>query len=275
MTSADLGSQATPADCSVRLADSAEMAVAVEIAREGAALALAWFENPDLAVTQKPDGSPVSNADRDTETLLRERLREAFPGDAIIGEEHGELFGTSGRAWVIDPIDGTKAFTQGVPLFATLVALVDDSGPAIGVIALPALSETVWAGRGLGVYRNAEPCHVSNRRNVVGAYLSTSGTDYWPPEALAAVLTSRLHVRTWGDAYGYALVATGRAEAMVDPLANPWDLAAVAVIITEAGGTFSSFDGTTGPDTWRSGSGVATNGHLHESVLGLWRASSA
>ncbi len=251
-------------------ADPEETELAVQIAREAGALALSRFRRPALAVEHKADGSPVTAADRDAETLIRRRLADAFADDAIVGEEHGSAAGISGRTWVVDPIDGTKAFTQGVPLFATLVSLVDDEGPAIGVIDLPALGETVWAGRGLGAFCNGEPCTVSERRSIEGAYLTTSGTDYWPPEALAAVIASPLHVRTWGDAYGYALVATGRAEAMVDPEAFEWDLAGVSVIVAEAGGVFSSFGGSVGPQAWQSGSGFASNGHLHEALLGLW-----
>jgi len=251
-------------------ADPSEAELAVEIAREAGALALSRFRNPDLSVDLKADGSPVTAADRDAETLVRGRLGAAFADDAILGEEHGTVSGISGRTWIIDPIDGTKAFTQGVPLWSTLVSLVDEEGPLIGVIDLPALGETVWAGRGLGAFCNGEPCSVSERSSIDGAYLMTSGTDYWPPGALAAVIASPLHVRTWGDAYGYALVATGRAEAMVDPEAFAWDVAGVSLIVAEAGGTFSSFAGSGGPHAWQSGSGFASNGLLHDAVLGLW-----
>jgi histidinol-phosphatase len=247
-----------------------EMRLAVQIAREAGRLTLDWFRNPDLDVDKKTDGSPVTIADLTAETFMRERLADAFPDDGVMGEEHEDTVGTSGRTWVIDPIDGTKAFTKGVPLYSNLLALVDADGPAVGVINLPALGETVWAGRGLGAFHNGEPCHVSDHPTLEGGYVCTSGFGYWPPTALQAVIDSPAIFRTWGDAYGYALVATGRAEAMIDPLANPWDVAPVAVIIPEAGGTYTTFSGTAGPDAWRTGSGVATNGAVHSELLDLW-----
>ena len=247
------------------------VATAVEIARAAGDLTLEWYRDASLAVDHKGDGSPVTAADLAAETLMRDRLRERFPDDAVMGEEHTDTGGTSGRTWVIDPIDGTKAFTKGVPLYSNLLALVDEHGPAIGVINLPALGETIWAGRGRGAHLNGEPCRVSDHVGLAGAYAMTSGFGYWPTEALTAVLDSPVVFRTWGDAYGYALVATGRAEAMIDPLANPWDVAPMAVIIPEAGGHYSTFDGEAGPDAWKTGSGVATNGSCHDALLGLWR----
>ncbi|MEZ5246797.1 MAG: inositol monophosphatase family protein [Acidimicrobiales bacterium] len=251
--------------------DETLVATAVEIARAAGELTLGWFRTTALSVDHKADGSPVTAADLAAETLIREQLRDRFPADAVIGEEHQDTTGTSGRTWVIDPIDGTKAFTKGVPLYSNLLALVDEHGPAVGVINLPALGETVWAGRGRGAFLNGEPCRVSDQATLDGAYAMTSGFGYWPDDALRAVLRSPMVFRTWGDAYGYALVATGRAEAMIDPLANPWDVAPMAVIIPEAGGRYSTFDGDDGPDAWRTGSGVGTNGAVHDALLGLWR----
>lgn len=253
-------------------ADPALVDHAVQIARAAGELTLRWFRHADLAVDHKGDGSPVTEADLAAETLMRNELASAFPDDAIIGEEHPDAAGTSGRTWVIDPLDGTKAFTKGVPLYSNLLALVDEHGPAIGVINLPALGETVWAGRGLGAFHNGTPCRVSDHASLPGAYAMTSGFGYWPPDALEAVLASPVVLRTWGDAYGYSLVATGRAEAMIDPLANPWDVAPIAVIIPEAGGRYSTFAGDDGPDAWRTGSGVGTNGAIHADLLGLWGA---
>ncbi|GJM37885.1 MAG: histidinol-phosphatase [Acidimicrobiales bacterium] len=244
---------------------------AVEIARAAGALTLEWFRRADLAVDLKFDGSPITAADLAAETFIRGELAAAYPDDAVIGEEHADAEGTSGRTWVIDPIDGTKAFTKGVPLYSNLLALVDEHGPAVGVINLPALGETVWAGRGLGAFLDGDPCRVSDHATLDGAYVCTSEFGYWPPEHLQAILARPVQFRTWGDAYGYSLVASGRAEAMIDPLANPWDVAPVAVIIAEAGGRFSGFDGHTGPDAWQRGSGVATNGAVHDELLAVWR----
>lgn len=251
-------------------ADPATLDDAVRIARAAGELTLDWFRRADLTVDRKGDGSPVTAADLAAETLMRDELAAAYPADALVGEEHPDADGTSGRTWVIDPIDGTKAFTRGVPLYANLLALVDEHGPAIGVVNLPALGETVWAGRGLGAFHDGRPCRVSAHASLDGAYVMTSGFGYWPTDALDAVLASPAVFRTWGDAYGYSLVATGRAEAMIDPLANPWDVAPIAVIIPEAGGRYTTFDGMDGPDAWRTGSGVATNGAVHADLLALW-----
>ena len=212
----------------------------------------------------------MTAADLAAEARVRERLAATHPGDGIIGEEDDDVEGSTGRRWVVDPIDGTKAFMKGVPLYATLIALIDDHGPAVGVIHLPALGETIAAGRGLGCTFNGAPCRVSGHDTLDGAYATTSGLGYWPSAALQRVLDSDVVFRTWGDAYGYALVATGRAEAMIDPLANPWDIAPMAVIIPEAGGRFSNFDGVERPDSWNRNSGVATNGILHDDLIGLF-----
>ena len=256
-------------------AHDADLAFAIELARSAGATTLDLFQHSSLQVDHKGDGSPVTAADLAAETHVRERLAAAFPGDGIVGEEHDDVESTTGRTWVVDPIDGTKAFTKGVPLYATLIAMIDEHGPAIGVIHLPGLDETVAAGRGLGATWNGAPCRASDHMGLDGAYVMTSGFSYWPDDTLASVLDSPAILRTWGDAYGYALVATGRAEAMVDPLANPWDVAPMAVIIPEAGGTFSGFDGTSGPDAWQCGSGVATNGAIHADLLGAWGAQLA
>ncbi len=239
---------------------------AVALAREAGRLTLQWFRSSDLAVDRKGDGTPVTAADRAGERLVRERLAATHPDDAVVGEEEADTEGTSGRRWIIDPIDGTKAFTHGVPLYTTLLAYEDEHGSAIGVIDIPALGETVYAGRGLGCFCNDTPARVSERDRLRGAYLTTSGFDYWEADALMAAHASGMIMRTWGDGYGYALVATGRVEAMVDPVASPWDVAAMPVIIGEAGGRFTDFAGAARIE---GGSGLATNGKLHDEVLAV------
>jgi histidinol phosphatase-like enzyme (inositol monophosphatase family) len=239
---------------------------AVALARAAGKLTLDWFRSVDLAVDRKGDGTPVTAADRAAERFVREQLAATHPNDAVVGEEEADTEGSSGRRWIVDPIDGTKAFTHGVPLYSTLLAFEDEHGSAIGVIDLPALGETVYAGRGLGCFCNGTPATVSRRDRLRGSYLTTSGFDYWTEHALAAVRASGLFMRTWGDGYGYALVATGRVEAMVDPIAAAWDVAAMPVIIGEAGGAFTDFAGATRVD---GGSGLATNGALHAEVLEL------
>jgi histidinol-phosphatase len=248
--------------------DPSLLDTAVAIATEAGELTLRWFRSDSLVVDRKGDGTPVTEADRAAEALVRARLREAFPDDGVLGEEEDEHVGTSGRRWIVDPIDGTKAFTRGVPLYTTLLAVEDEHGVAAGVIVVPALQERVWAGRGLGCFHDGRPCRVSSVDRVDEAYLTTSGYSYWPEPMLLAAQRSGMTMRTWGDGYGYLLVATGRVDVMVDPTVRPYDIAAMPVILEEAGGRFTALDGREGYD---HGSGVATNGVLHDAVLGLLR----
>ncbi|MDH3707486.1 MAG: histidinol phosphate phosphatase [Acidimicrobiia bacterium] len=243
-----------------------EVTFAVEVARDAGAVTKQWFGAADLDIEHKQDGSPVTEADREAELLIRERIEGRFPDDAIVGEEFADRPGTSGRTWVLDPIDGTKSFTHGVPLFATLIALIDEQGPAIGVIDLPVLGETVWAGRGLGCHHNGNPASVAGCDAIQGSWLMTSGLRVWRGAAIDRLVAAGVHIRTWADAYGYFLVATGQVDAMVDPVANVWDLAAPAVIVAEAGGTFTDLEGRFRAD---GGSGVATAGTIHDDLLRL------
>ncbi len=250
-------------------ANPSDVDLCVAIAKEAGQATLSWFNKRSYSIEQKADGSPVTAADLAIETLIRERLAEAYPSDSVLGEEHPESSGNTDREWIIDPIDGTRAFIKGVPLFANLIALVDAHGPAVGVINLPALNETVWAGRGLGTHFNGASCQVNNHAGLTNAFVCTSGFSYWPDIPFQAMVGSGIRLRTWGDAYGYALVATGRAEAMIDPEAFAWDLAPIATIISEAGGTFTNFDGASGTNTWRCGSAIASNGVVHQDLLAL------
>jgi len=243
---------------------------AVSIAREAGELTLGWFQAPGIDVMRKTDGSPVTAADREAERLLRDRIAVVHPDDSVIGEEEDDRSGSSGQTWILDPIDGTESFIRGVPLYGTLVALVDEHGPAVGVLNLPALDECIWAGRGGGCFANGHPARVSKRTDLSGACVVTSGVDYWPSTTVVDELVEReVIIRTWGDAYGYALVATGRADAMVDPVVNRWDVAAMPTILAEAGGVFSDF---TGAVTDTGGTALATNQSLHPLLLGLLTA---
>ena len=206
----------------------------------------------------------MTAADKAAERFLREEIARRFPGDAVVGEEEADTAGASGRTWIIDPIDGTKAFTHGVPLYCNLLAIEDVQGGAVGVINLPALGETVYAGRGLGCFVNGRPARVSTRDRLAGSYLSATGFDYWSDPMVAAARASGAAMRTWGDGYGYALVATGRIDAMCDPVVARWDVAPMPVIMAEAGGRFTDLDGGVGSG---GGSGLATNGLLHDQWL--------
>lgn len=238
--------------------------VAVELATAAGLLTLEWFRSSSLEVVRKADGTPVTQADQAAERFLRQQIAERFPTDAIVGEEEDDVPGTSGRTWILDPIDGTKAFTHGVPLYTNLVAVNDGQGPAVGVINMPALGEIVYAGRGLGCFVNGEPTRVSDRTRIEGSYLTSCGFDYWSDEMLAVARDSGAALRTWGDGYGYALVATGRVEAMCDPEVALWDVAPMPVILAEAGGRFTDLDGVADPGR---GTGLASNGHLHDAWL--------
>ncbi len=250
-------------------ADAGLLEEAVELARQAGDLTLDWFQQRSLTVDTKADRTPVTAADRAAERLVRDHLTLHHPADGIIGEEEGVTAGSSVRRWVVDPIDGTYGFIHGVPLYSTLLAVLDEHGPVVGVIHLPALGETVYAGRGLGCFRLGpdgvtERMAVSSHRALQGAAVMTSGIDNWAPHELTAVHEAGARLRTWGDGYGYALVACGRVEAMVDPEVSVWDLAPMPVILSEAGGRFTTIDGRS--DLW-GGSGVASNGLLHEALL--------
>jgi histidinol phosphatase-like enzyme (inositol monophosphatase family) len=249
--------------------DTSLLDEAAALARAAGDLTLRWFREEELAIEHKGDGTPVTEADRAAERFLREELAARHPNDAVIGEEEPYAAGTSGRTWVIDPIDGTKSFTHGVPLYSNLLALYDDHGCAVGVINLPGLGETVYAGRGLGCFADGRPTRVSTRSSLDGGCVCTSGLGPWTQRQLDAMRTTGALFRTWGDGYGFALVATGRADAMVDPRVAVWDLGPVPVIIREAGGRYTDLTGgddvVLDPD--RVSSSVASNGMVHDELL--------
>jgi histidinol-phosphatase len=246
--------------------ERARLDEAVELARAAGRQTLRWFQSSTLHVETKGDGSPVTEADRAAERLLRTAIHDRYPADSVVGEEESDHRGSSANRWVLDPIDGTKAFTHGVPLYSNLLAYFDEHGPAIGVINLPALGETVYAARGLGCFVNGTPCQVSATTSLDDAYVCTSGLNNWPADRLAD-FASTVKLRTWGDGYGYALVATGRVDAMVDPEVAYYDIAAMLTILPEAGGRFSDL---TGAVTATGGSGLGSNGVLHDALLARW-----
>ena len=235
-------------------------------------MTLDYWRRPDLIVEGKSDGTEVTAADRGAEAVARQLIGEHFPDDAILGEEDGLVGGSSGRTWIVDPIDGTFGFVRGVPLYATLVALVDQEGPVVGVIHLPALRRTIWAGRGQGCFDNGRVARVNSNSSVQGALVCTSDWAAASPEQIAAVRASGARMRTWGDAYGYAMVAAGEAEAMVDPICSAWDLAPMPVILAEAGGRFTDLEGN---NSFDSGNGLATNGLIHQPLLDVLAGRTA
>ena len=246
---------------------------AVELTKEAGRRTLTRFRSDDLAIESKGDGTPVTEADRDAEAFIRKELASTHPDDGILGEEEDSVEGTSGRRWIIDPIDGTKAFMRGVPLYTNLTALEDEHGWAVSVINMPAIDECVYAGRGLGCFQDDR--HGEGRAARVGPrgatpFLMASGYTRWDETALLNVKRAGWALRTWGDGFGYALVATGRADAMVDPAAALWDVAPMPLIMTEAGGRFTTIDGGELSSADHAvASGVATNGEGHDELLAL------
>lgn len=246
---------------------------AVTVARDAGDITRRYFRQ-SLAVERKADGSFVTNADREAERLIRERIEKTFPDDGILGEEEDERPGTSARRWIIDPLDGTYSFVHGVPLFGVLIGLEMEAEPMLGVVNLPVLDELVYAARGLGCFWNGESARVSATESLSEALLLA--TDFGSceshgfgraAEALQRKVSAR---RTWGDCYGHILVATGRADVMLDPVMNVWDCAALLPILEEAGGTFTNWQGRR---TIHGGNAVSTNSSLYDQVIETIRNS--
>ncbi len=243
-------------------------------ARAAGQLTLDYFRR-DVRIDRKADGSPVTIADREAEQLLRDQIARAFPDDSIVGEEYPETRGSSGFRWILDPIDGTKSYICGVPLYGTLVGVEREGSSEIGVIYMPGLDECVYAQRGFGAWHERggaapQQARASSCARLAQGLLVTSQVDsfaqrnawfvYQQLEKAASI------TRTWGDCYGYLLVATGRAAVMIDPQMNLWDAAAVQPILEEAGGTFTDWQGQ---PTITSGEGIGTNGHVLPEVLAV------
>ncbi|HEY3500899.1 MAG TPA: inositol monophosphatase family protein [Polyangiaceae bacterium] len=244
---------------------------AVESAQLAGSFTLGFF-NASPPVELKADRTPVTAADRGAEERLRQRIERAFPTHGIVGEEFGEKAGTAPARWILDPIDGTYSFICGVPLYAVLIGFEWEGEAVAGVIHLPALQETVYAARGLGCRWNGRPAHVSNVRDLSEARLVFASAKFARkhgkgPE-FERLLAACGNDRGFPDAYGYALVATGRAEIAADPVMALWDTAALYPVITEAGGTLTDWRGTA---THKAPEAIATNGALLEPVLATLR----
>jgi histidinol-phosphatase len=257
---------------------SQRLTLACEVAKAAGEHTLKSFQRDGLQVDLKQDATPVTIADREAEQLIREQITKSFPADGILGEEFSEKSGTSGWRWIIDPIDGTKSFIHGVPLYAVLIGVVFQEQSRIGVIHLPPLGQTVYAAIGQGAWQDRagqsrQPIRVSQKKSLADGLFLTSGVSGFHKRGAWSAFeqftkTAKL-TRTWGDAYGYMLVATGEAEAMVDPQMSIWDAAALLPILQEAGGTFTDWQGR---PTIAGGEGIATNGLVLEEVLNIVRA---
>jgi histidinol-phosphatase len=243
----------------------------VHLAREAGAITEGYFKGT-LSPARKADNSFVTVADREAERHLRNSIEQVFPDDAILGEEEGEKQGASGRRWIIDPIDGTYSFVHGVPLYGVMIGLEVDREPVLGVVNLPALNEIIYAASGLGCIWNDKAARVSSTSTLDQALLlatdfsAKSGDRFG--SALEALRLKANASRTWGDCFGHVLVATGRADVMLDPVMNIWDCAALLPIIEEAGGTFTDWHGRR---TISGGNAISTNGVLFPEVMEMIR----
>ncbi len=245
--------------------------VAIRAAHEAGELALQYFDQ-DIAVEWKADESPVTAADRRAEGLLRSTLLGKFPDDGFLGEESGATPGTSGFRWVIDPIDGTRSFVRGVPIWATMVGLEYHGEPIAGVVRLPAMHQTFRALRGDGAYRDDRRIRVSTVDALEKAHVYYSSMTWFSKagrqDHFLKLYNLTERQRGFGDFYGFVLVAQGSGEVMVEHGTHPWDLAALVPILEEAGGRMTAWDGTVDiekPDV------LASNGVLHEQALRLIR----
>lgn len=242
---------------------------AAEVAELAARKAMRWYR-AGVDVETKSDGSPVTIADREAERVAREWLSERFPEDSIVGEEYGVDRAEARRRWLIDPIDGTKAFVRGVPLWGTLIACAEGDTVLAGAACFPALDELIAAAPGEGAWWNGSRVRVSSVNALDRSTALITDDRFTQSPARGErwrALASRVGVaRTWGDCYGYLLVATGRAEIMIDDIVNQWDTAALYPIITEAGGRFTSWSGV---DTAFGGDAIATNAGIADMTRAL------
>jgi histidinol-phosphatase len=254
-------------DLALRLADAAD------------AITTTRFRAADLRVERKPDRTPVTDADLAVEDAIRANLTECQPADMVVGEERGGKVG-AGRAWLIDPIDGTKNFLRGVPAWASLIALIEDGTPVVGVASAPALGRRWWAGAGHGAWTSVnggEPkrISVSSVTELADAYVSTtdlgSWTKYHSREAYLRLVDACWESRAFGDFWQHCLVAEGAMDVAAEAVVNDWDVAALAVIVEEAGGRFSDLSGN---DRYNGQSALSTNGALHEAALSLLNSTS-
>ena len=245
------------------------------VSAEAERIVLKYFQNSNLQVILKGDQTPVTVADRGAEEFLRGKIASQFPDDAILGEEFGEQSGSSGFRWILDPIDGTKPFIHGVPLFGMLIGLQFENQYAAGICRIPAMAEAMYARRGGGAWwqrgeQEPEQVQVSQATSLKESLFCFTDLECWQTtnhaQALLNLSESCRLARGWGDCYGHMLVATGRAELMIDPLLSEWDAAALIPIIEEAGGVFMDW---AGESTATGGNGISTTPALKDQVLQL------
>ena len=247
-----------------------DLAFANELADRAGEIGLSYFGG-SFEVRLKPDRTPVTEADLAIESAIREAVTARFPGDGVLGEEGG-LEGGGRRRWIVDPIDGTKNFADGVQIWSNLIALAVDDEPVVGVVNLPALGERYEAVRGGGARLNGEPIHVSRADRIARSFVVFAGMEDWlegpTGEAVQQLVREARRNRGFGDAWGHCLVARGSADVMLEAELATWDFAALQVIIREAGGAISQFDGS--PPV-HGGTVMSSNGLLHQELVARLR----
>jgi histidinol-phosphatase len=254
-----------------------DLALALELADLADEITLARYRASDLVVKTKPDLTPVTEADTAVERALRERLALDVADDAVLGEEYGDSAGSDGsRRWIIDPIDGTKNYVRGIPVWATLLALEADGEMTVGVVSAPALGRRWWASKGRGAFvggwLDGSPRRIgsSSVHDLADAQLCVSGLDGWDDgprlDALLSLQRACWRTRGFGDFWGYMLVAEGAADICCEAIVSLWDLAAPRVIVQEAGGRFTDLGGV---DTADGGDALASNGLVHDAALAI------
>jgi histidinol-phosphatase len=255
----------------------ADLALALALADEADRISLSYFQSDRLGVETKPDNTPVTRADREIEQGVRERIAEARPGDGVLGEEFGGPgIGEVEARWIVDPIDGTRRFMRGVPMFATLLGLEHRGQMVLGVASAPAMGRRWWAVRGGGAFSDGRRIRVSGVSRLADAHVSLGSLDGWLARGLFEPLMGMV-ARAWstsgyGDFWIHALVAEGVVDIALEPTASIWDLAALKVIVEEAGGRFTDFDGV---DTAAGGSGASSNGlAVHDETIALLHSAA-
>lgn len=262
-------------------AEPADLALALRMADHADEMTTAAFRSADLVVDTKPDLTPVTDADRGVEQALRAIVGDERPDDAVVGEEFGTT-GSGRRRWILDPIDGTKNFVRSIPVWATLIALEVDGSLTVGVVSAPALGRRWWAGRGLGAFAGPAgiaahagagaptPIRVSGVATLADAQLTGAGLGNWDEHGgvgrLLALAGACWRDRSFGDFWSHMLVAEGACDIALDPVVSLWDLAALQIIVEEAGGAFTDLSGVARAD---GGSAISTNGLVHDAALAI------
>jgi len=244
-----------------------EVEYALKVVKASERITLKYFGSR-FKVNYKSDKSPVTIADRSCEKFLIDELSKKYPGHGFFGEEFGERLAKNGTRWIIDPIDGTRNFTRGIPFWGTLCGLEDDGQIVAGIMALPALKAVYFASKGYGAYKNGKRIRVSRVKELEKSTIVFGGLNFFLDtkyeKGFREIIKPAYHDRGFGDCFGYTFVAEGSAEAMLDPIVSPWDVAALKIIIEEAGGILTDFEGNS---TIYSRTAMAANPYIHEAVL--------